>query len=227
MNSHERGVLIGMTWGDGCIKVKRHTLKNGKDTKYYEFVAGHSSKQKEYIEYKRDVFHSIIGGKKPEIHSRSFKLGQKEHTELRFSRQHKYFKLLHHWVYPYGKKTYSRRALDYLNPRGIAFWYMDDGGLAKNKNKQGEISSYEMRFFTYCSEEEIDTIIKYFYEVWGVQGKKRFYKKNKSWNLVFNTKSSKKLELLIKPYMIESMYYKLPSNWVTRERDTLMGDDIV
>ena len=216
MNSHDRGVLIGMILGDGCIKPKRTVLKDGTPTVYYEFVAGHSSKQEAYITHKRDVFHSIMGGKLPKIHSRNFMLGGKEHTELRFSRQHKYFKLLYNWTYPKGRKTYSRRMLDYLNPKGIAFWFMDDGSIHKNKNKLGNVSSVEMRISTYCTEQEVDCLIEYFKSVWNIVAKKRHHKKGDSWYLAFNTQESKKLELLIQPYMTESMYYKLPSTWLTR-----------
>jgi hypothetical protein len=231
MNSHDRGVLIGMVWGDGCIKPKPTLLKNDVKTTYYEFVAGHSSKQAAYIEYKRNVFHSIMGGKCPKIHSRDFMLGEKQHTELRFSRQHKYFKLLHRWMYPDNKKTYTRRILDYLNPKGIAFWYMDDGSLSKNVRKNGNISSVEARLHTYCPEEQADTILDYFRDTWGIEGKKRLHKKSGTYSIAFNTEASKKLELLIKPYMTKSMYYKLPSTWVTRAQSTLVeqskGEDIV
>ena len=222
MNATKRGILMGMVWGDGCIKPKRHTLKTGKKVTYYEFVIGHSSKQKEYIEAKRDRFHSIFGGKKPKISSRSFKLKgyETEHTELRFSRQHKYFSTLYHWCYPKGKKTYTRKALDYLNPEGIAYWLMDDSGLSKKKRKDGSTIPSEMRLFTYCSEEEVEVIVKYFFEVWGIQGKKRFYKKDSKWNVVFNMENSKKLELLVKDFFVPSMFYKLPSNWSTRAQDT-------
>ena len=228
MNSHTRSILIGMVWGDGCIKPKLHTLKDGKETKYYEFVVGHTSKQEAYITHKRDVFHSQMRGKEPKLYRRKFLLNGTEHEEIRFSRQHKYFALLYRWMYPYGKKTYTRRILDYMNASSIAYWYMDDGGVSKAKRKDGTVSSVEMRLATYCSEEETDIIIAYFSEVWDIAVKKRLHKKTNKWYLAFNTKESKKLEVVIHPYIIDSMKYKLPSNYVTRAQDTLiMGEDIV
>jgi recombination protein RecA len=203
-----------MVWGDGCLKLKQRG--------YVEFVIGHTEKQREYIEHKQKILHSIFGGKLPKISERKFELGGKEHTELRITKQHPYFRYLHRKCYSKDrKKWYTRQALDYLNPEGIAYWYMDDGGVSKNKNKvTKEVTSCEMRIATYCTEEEIDTIITYFKEVWEIQGKKRYHKKSGKWYLVFNTKESKKLELLIKPYIIPSMEYKLPSKWVPRVQDT-------
>lgn len=220
MNATQRGILIGMLWGDGCIKHKIHTKKSGEKSDYYEFVIGHSSIQKEYIEYKRDVFHSMMGGKRPNICSREFKLAGKTHTELRFGKQHNYFSTLYRWVYPYGKKTYTRKALDMVSAAGLAFWYMDDGGLSKAKRGDGTISSASMTLATYCSSDEMDVLCSYFDEVWGLKVSRRHHKKTGRWYIAFNTENSKKLELIIKPFMHSSMLYKLPSTWVTRVRDT-------
>lgn len=221
MNSTQRGILVGMIWGDGSLK-----LKQGD---YVEFACGHTDKQREYIKHKLEVFHSIMGGKKPKLCERVFELAGKQHTELRFSRQHKYFRYLHRKMYSKDrKKYYTRDSLDYLNPQGIAYWYQDDGGISKNKNKEsGKVTSCEMRIATYCSEPEIDVIIDYFKDVWDIQGKKRFHKKSSKWYLAFNTKESKKLELLIKPWIIPSMEYKLPSKWVPRVPSPQVGEDIV
>ena len=216
MNSYNRGVLIGMVLGDGCIHPKRHILKNGEKKIYHELSIKHSKKQEAYLEHKRDLFHSIMGGRPPNIRRTVTKLGNRQHDMVQFSKQHKYFTLLYRWIYPNNKKTYTRRVLDYLNPQGIALWYKDDGTLIKCKNKAGKVSSVEMRICTFCSSEEADTILEYFNEVYGILAKKRHCKKTDAYYIAFNTKESKQLELLIKPYMTESMYYKLPSKWVTR-----------
>lgn len=218
MNSTTRGVLIGMIWGDGCLKLHRHTKKDGNVSVYCEFAAGHSSKQKDYIEFKRNRFHSLMGGKIPKICTRTFKLKgyETDHTELRFSKQHKYFKVLHRWIYPKGKKVYTRRILDMMNDEGLAFWYMDDGGLSKSKRPDGTVTSVEMRLFTYCTKEEAEIIVSYFKDTYNVTGRLRKYNKNQSYNVVFNTTEAKKLELIMKPYMADSMLYKLPSKWLPR-----------
>lgn len=219
MNSYKRGVLIGMLWGDGCLKLKKHTKIDGSISNYTEFVIGHSSKQEEYIKCKRDKFHSIMGGKIPKIHSRNFYLGSQLHTELRFSRQHKYFNILHRWMYPNGKKQYTRFLLDMMNEEGLAYWYQDDGCLDKKKRKDGTISSVEMRIYTYCSEKEADIIIEYLKDTYNIVARKRKYRKKEQYNIVMNTLNAKKFELLIKDYVVPSMMYKLPSKWV-HERPT-------
>lgn len=216
-----------MLLGDGCLKPKPHVLKDGKKTNYYEFVVCHSTKQKEYFEYKLDLFHSIMGGKKPKISFYKGKLGE----SLRFSRCHKMFRFFHKKLYSNnGKKVFIREVLNTLTPEAIALWYMDDGGIIRNYNTQGGVSSFTMRLFTYCSFEEALTISNYFHEVYDILPKILKYGKKDQYNVVFNTKQGLKLASLLSPYVVGSMQYKLPS-YDTRVLDTLTskveGEDIV
>jgi hypothetical protein len=215
MNSTKRGILYGIALGDGSL----HKRKEGNCTLQFT----HSEKQKDYAEYKAKKVNSLLGGKKNQVNWYTTRTPYGKITYGKYGKSHKYCNQMRRVLYPYGKKTYTRKVLDFLNPEGIAFWYMDDGGLSKSfrKHKEtGEITgcSCEMRFSTYCTLEEIECIIEYFKEVWGIQGKQRYSKKHGTYYLAFGSKESKKLELLIKPYIIESMYYKLPSNWVHERR---------
>ncbi len=223
MNLNKRSLLLGMLLGDGCLKQKHHVQKDGTQSVYYEYVLAHSSKQKEYLEYKRNIFHSIMGGKLPNI---SY---EQRTNSFRFSRCHKLFRLFHKTLYSKNNKKYfSDKVFRYLTPQAIAIWYMDDGGLSKSKWKD-KISSCEMRLYTYFSEEEADRAIQYFKEKWDIKVKKRHYMNRGQYNLIFNTTESKKFEQLIMDYIIPTMKYKLPSQNITRALDTLKSesDDIV
>lgn len=226
MNKNFRALIYGMLIGDGCLKRKFHTQKNGEQSIYYEFVIAHSHKQKEYLEYKRDLFHSLIGGKLPKINYERTSLG---YDAYRFSRCHKVFRLFHKTLYSNNNKKYlTRKVLDRLNPEAIAIWYMDDGGLKRSFRTDGSVSSCQTMLSTYCSEQEADIIISYFSEVWGITALKKFHKKSQSWYIVFNTKAGFQFEKLVQPYIIPSMEYKLPSKIITRAPDpSFEGDDIV
>lgn len=210
-----------MLLGDGCLKPKPHTLKDGTKTVYYEYVVCHSTKQQSYIEHKLKLFHSLIGGKIPKLSYGTSMINGIIYTHVRFSRCHKMFRLLHRKLYCNNNKKYiSRDILDYLSPQALALWYMDDGTLSKNKRDDGSIRSVEMRICTYFSEIEADIVCRYFNEVWNILPHKRKYSKTDQHLIIFNTKESKKFELLIRPYIINSMMYKLPSNWITRVPET-------
>lgn len=217
---NKKAILLGMLLGDGCLKTKTHVKQDGSISKYYEYVIAHSVKQEEYLEYKKSLFHSAVGGKLPKT------VREPRTDSKRFSRCHKSFRLLHKLLYSNNdKKYFTRKVLDYLTPETIAIWYMDDGCLTCNKNKFGRVSSYEMRIYTYFSEIEAETVREYFLDVWGISPKKRKYNKTGQFNIVFNTSESKKLEALIQDFIIESMRYKLPTTIISQERETSERDD--
>lgn len=210
-----------MLLGDGCLKRKFH-----KDSIYYEYVLCHSIKQEVYLNYKRNLFHSIVGGKLPKI---NYETNSKGYDSCRFSRCHRAFRLFHKTLYSKdNKKYFSDKVFRYLTPQSIAFWYMDDGGISKNIYS-GKVTSIEMRFYTYFSEEEADRAISYFKTTHDISVKKRHYMKRGQWNLVLNSKESIKLTKLIDEYVIPEMKYKLPSLNFTRALDPTanVGDDIV
>lgn len=218
MKINKRSMLLGMLLGDGCLKTKTHIKKDEEKSIYYEYVLAHSYKQLDYLKYKLNIFHSIMGGKRPKI------VYEKRTNSYRFSRCHKLFRMFHRTLYSNNNKKYfTDKVFRYLTPHSIAIWYMDDGGISRNYNKNNKLSSCEMRLYTYFSEDEANRAIKYFYDKWNIKVKKRKYTNKQQWNLIFNTKESIKFEQLIEEYIIPSMKYKLPSYNITRVLDTPSG----
>ena len=86
MNNKTRAVLYGMAIGDGSISY-RTRLKDGK-YKYIEsaLTIAHGPKQKEYLEYKRDLIHSLMGGVKINIRKNTHKIGDKEYNTYSFGK---------------------------------------------------------------------------------------------------------------------------------------------
>jgi hypothetical protein len=229
MNKEFRGKLIGTLLGDSSI----HFARDGNGI--FQFT--HQEKQKDYAEFKSSVVCKGLKRQNRTPNKYTTVTAYGEVTYFKFQISHKYMNFLHRVVYNnVGKKYFTRKVLNYLTPEGVAWWYMDDGGvsLGNNKDKFGNTRPHkpvEMRISTYFSEEEADTVIAYFSEVWGIQAKKRFAKKTSSYYMAFSTKESYKLEELIAPYILPYFQYKLPSYHSPRVQDTLVekskGDDIV
>ena len=216
MNSIDRGALVGMSIGDGSLtyRVRYNKDKNGEAKYKYidsSLIIGHSIKQKEYCEHKRDKVHSIFGGKKNKLSRVKHTLSNnKTYQGVRFQKTAKYFRTLHRRLYnEEGKKYITRKVLNYLTPEGIAYWFMDDGSGSVNKNKEGKVTSIFARISTYVSEEEADTIIEYFKEEWDLDCRKGYCKKTGLYLHRFNTNAFVKLANLIEPYIIPSMRYKI------------------
>jgi len=196
MNRRERALLIGMSIGDGYINAKS------------ELRIKHSSSQREYLGYKADLLKKIFSGKCNIVdYDVTLKANGKTYQQSRILKSNKYFKQIRGWLYRDGKKVLNRRILDMLSPESLAIWYMDDGSMGRNKNKQGRVSSVYTMLNTQCSSEEADTIIEYFKDVHGIQSVKGFSKG--AYIVRFNTKASHDFIALIERYIVPSMKYKI------------------
>jgi len=207
MNKTDRGILYGMLFGDGNL----YTATNNFGVKYTKLTIGHSPKQRGYLEHKCDLLHSALGGKKPKIYEyESFnKTANKKYTNLQTVKTNKYFRQMHSLVYASGTKKYTRQTLDYLTDHGLALWFMDDGHGKEFINKLGKIHGYQVQVSTYCSEEEAVVIKTWFEDVYKISPKFDIDKRNNLYSLRFNTADSQTFRDIVRPYIIESMLYKL------------------
>lgn len=226
MNKEEKSLLLALSLGDGSISLRRNN-----EQKIYTACLQiiHSESQIEYLKFKRNLLQKIIGGYEIKISEFKPTTGYRASKSFRINKAHKYFRLLHRWLYSNdGKKEYTRKILNRLTPQGLAIWYMDDGCGKKRKDKNGNVTSISCHLSTYCSEQEADAIIKYFSEVWNITWKKKFHKRPALWYLDMSVEESKKFEELIKDHVIPSMQYKLPSFYFGKSAEpSLTGDDIV
>ena len=140
MDSNTRGLLVGMSLGDGYIQV-RNRLQSGK----YPYIAAsmqvkHSVAQTEYCEHKASLLR-IATGRKCELKFYQATAAGKQYQQAQFMFSHSYLRILWNWLYKHGQKVYSEQILSYLTPHGIAIWYMDDGTGRVNRNKLNIITS--------------------------------------------------------------------------------------
>ena len=109
MTKDQKSILIALVIGDGTLR------KPNRGSVQLEI--GHSIKQKEYIKYKSDLLHSILGGNKPNLHYRVSNMGTKT---VRIFKTHRYFRVIRRWLYKDNKKVISRNILDKLTPQALA-----------------------------------------------------------------------------------------------------------
>ena len=206
MTKDEKSLLLAMSLGDGSISLRKYN--NKISTAVLQIT--HTEAQIEYLKHKSKIINSIVGGKECSINLFKPTQGYKAKPSFRINKGHKYFKLLHRWLYSVqGKKYISKNILKRLTPEGIAIWYMDDGCLGKRKNKEGRITSFKCNLATYCTSEEADNIIEFFLSVYGVEWKKRLHKG--SYYLETNSSNCHKFISIVEPYIIDCMKYKTPN----------------
>jgi hypothetical protein len=202
MNRRNRGILVGMSLGDGYL-----STRGGSHSLHIE----HSVRQLPYLEHKAARLLSIFGGKPRTVYRRS-RLDKRTnvvYNQCSIAKGNKYFGYLRKRIYPHGAKRYTRQVLDYLTPEGIAIWYMDDGNCKLYTSKRtGRISCCQTYLATHCSKEEADILLTYFKEVWDISFK-AYARKDSSYILCANTAASRQFVALIRKYVIPSMAYKL------------------
>lgn len=227
MNKKQRGILYGMSFGDGGI----YLLKDqSKETA--RMTIGHSPKQREYLEYKNQLLLSIFGGKLTNINEYTSlnKKMNKEYTNLQLCRTEKYFRQMHRVLYATGQKIYTGQVLDYITDHGLALWYMDDGSGVVCRNNKGSICGCMTRIATYCSKDEAELIKDWFKSKYNLDCKFDIDKRNNKYSIRFNTQDSRKFVDIVYPYIIPIMMYKVEHVEKYNPRvpsPSFEGDDIV
>lgn len=200
-NKESRNLLIALLLGDGTI------CSNNV------FKLAHCEAQKDYLEWKIKQLNDAgirNNGIKSYIKTRGYNIGVPVvYTQLNVI---PFIKVLRRVVYKEKKVIGNRKLLNRLDARGIAIWYMDDGHINIRKDKSGRPMGFYIKIATCEPREEVQVIIDYFKEVWGIN----FYmfhegKKEDSYSLCCGTKEGLKFISLVKPYVsqVPSMMHKI------------------
>lgn len=107
-----------------------------------------------------------------------------------------------------GSRRIKREALDLLGPRGLAWWYVDDGFKQKRRNGGQETMVFSTQGFP---REDIDTAVSWFREHYGPSSA------GKDGVIRLAARASRKLAREIASYLPPEARYKLP---------TIQGEDL-
>lgn len=211
ITKESRNLLIALLLGDGTISSN------------FVFKLAHCAEQKDYLEWKVKQLnnHGIKNnGIKSYIKTRGYNTGAPVYyTQMSII---PFIKVLRRVFYKEKKIVENRKLLNRLDAMGIAIWYMDDGHINLRKDSNGRPMGFYIKISTCEPKEEVQVIIDYFKEVWGIN----FYmfhegKKEDSYSLCCGTKEGLKFISLVKPYVeqIPSMQYKVQYDLSQRVRN--------
>jgi hypothetical protein len=178
-------VLIGKYLGDGSITKKGHVM------------VGHSGKQDFYVRHLASKF-----GNRP-VHRGTVTLEGKKHSVSRC-------RILAKRIWPdfplEAKKVISEWLLDNLNPIAIAYWYMDDGTLARAHNGR--------QFPLFCSEsfsqEDCLRICERLLVEWGLHTWLKKEKWGYGYRIALKDESLERFFGYVAPYLLPQFAYKIP-----------------
>lgn len=207
LSKEQKSLLIGLLLGDGTISSN------------YVFKLSHSEAQREFLQWKVDLlnkFNIKNNGIKEYISKCGYNIGKNVlYSQMSLNPT---IKALRRTIY-IPKKTITRRLLNWLNPLGIAVWYMDDGCINVNTSKQRSSIQHTIKIATCVDEPTINIIIQYFLEVWNI--KFRPFKEGKgTFSIASSTEEDcKKFIEIVKPYIeqVPSLLYKIRDNFTKEE----------
>ena len=190
----QREILVGLLLGDG------HLQKNGLE---YRFIWGQGQTHLEYAQSVYEIWAPLCLS--PPNASRSAAILQ------RFSSLSlQIFRFYARLFYPGKTKRIRGSICRYLTPRGLAYWYMDDGS---RKSKQSKGLILNTQGFT---EGECETLCQCLENKWGISCWPRPQRDYKTgvlrvyYQIYISGYSFEKMESLIGPYLLEGMRYKWP-----------------
>lgn len=206
MNGTSRAILLGMVFGDGYIQ------PNSRGCNSATLVVRHSTKQKEYADYKAQLVTNVLGGKRPQL--RFF--DNNGFPGCEFAKTNSYLRVLRSWLYNDGKKKLSPY-IDWLTPEGLAIWYMDDGGLGKKK-RNGKIHAIDLFINCHTELTEAYLICEAIMRKFAVQFKPHL--NNGKYRIRCGTIEARKFAQIVAPFIHGSMMYKLaiPENSTSARR---------
>lgn len=182
VTERQREILIGCILGDA------HIQKLGK------IIIEQSAKQEDYLLWKYSELKNLCYPAKPAKIIRIDKRNNKKYySNVFYLRQ--YFRPWREIFYQGSKKVFPDNLL--LTPLFVAVWYMDDGCFSKEK------STISIEGF---DGENRNKVQKAFYEQLHIETAI-----GKSKKLVIRKKTQNKFYDLIRPYIVPSMEYKIPS----------------
>lgn len=192
----QKQYIFGTLMGDGSI------IRSGKQTRGFHLNVGHCEKQLELLEFGKNTLGELIQQKLyKRTDPRNGKIFYKFDTI-----QHKEFEFFEHLFYDNRIKVVRKEFYDYLTPFSIAIWDMDDGSIDPKRRKS---MSLHTECFTVEENQMLSDIIKDKFNISSKVSQTNRKNGKKYYHLTFNKENSIKLTNLIKPYILDSMKYKL------------------
>lgn len=189
----QKEMIIGTLLGDGCI-----TPHGGKN-KSYRLTISHCEKQKDLVLTKKAILGNFVNNVRKKIDKRG------NSTMYEFTTvTHNEFKFYYDLFYNNGKKEIKDSLINYITPRSLAFWIMDDGSFDKRK--------FTSRLHTEGFNEAENIKLQSFLKA-GFNVKSKVCKYNRNGKeycyISINKENTIKLSKIVEEYFVDCMKYKI------------------
>lgn len=198
-------VIYGGLLGDSSLSHPNRAL--------WGICFGHSSKQRQYLEFKHEVLSSMLVSEISEYQT-EFQSGTQQMCRFRASGNAAVTSTLASTgLWSGGRKTITADFLNLIDPLGLAVWYGDDGSLSEHQCKDGTISRHITLNTQGYTSAENELLAGWLRWKWGVRARVRqqYNKKRQVHYFVLyldNEATNKFLSIL--PGALPGVGYKFP-----------------
>jgi len=194
LSSTQREVLVGLLLGDACLETQ-----NGGRT--YRLKIEQSTRQQAYVDHLHSLFREWVLTP-PRVRTTCASNGSVTENVAFQTVSHSAFRFYSQQFYAGGPKRVPELIHHWLTPRGLSYWFMDDGSVKSSQSK-GVI------FNTHCfSQQDVERLARCLSDRFGLQVTPR--RQSDGVQLYVSGHSYETFSALVDPYLIEEMRYKLP-----------------
>ena len=194
----QKEILVGTLLGDACISCSKRPHPT------YNIKFEHTYSKLEYIDHLYNIFEPFVGTS-PQI--RNMADGRRFVWFITY--RHKAFEFYYNQFYPLVRNTNTRRKrvpkniYQLLTPRGLAYWFMEDGTF-----KQQSLTKKSYLFSTQCfslnDQKKLQQVLRKKFEIYA-----DIHKDKNSYRLYILAHSNDTFLQQIREYIHPKFKYKL------------------
>ncbi|GIV18325.1 MAG: hypothetical protein KatS3mg023_0076 [Armatimonadota bacterium] len=182
----QREVLVGLLLGDGHLE----TQNEGRT---YRLKVEQNEKHQPYVQHLYELFQAwVLTPPQPKKEGKWW-FQTISHGAFRFYAQQ---------FYREGRKAVPKIIHRLLKPRGLAYWFMDDGSIKDTHSRAVVLNTQSF------SREDVARLAQVLSEKFALEAYLR--RQREGYQIVIAGRSLQRFLDLIEPYLIPEMRYKLP-----------------
>jgi hypothetical protein len=194
LSSMQREVLVGLLLGDACLE----TQNRGRT---YRLKIEQCARQEAYVDHLYSLFREWVLTP-PGARAKRASNGSVT-TNLAFQTvSHSAFRFYAQQFYAGGRKRVPELIHHWLTPRGLSYWFMDDGSLKSSQSKSVILN-------THCfDQQEVERLALCLRDHFGLEAAPR--RQPDGLQVYVSGRSFEIFSAMVDPYVIAEMRYKLP-----------------
>lgn len=187
----QQEVVIGTLLGDGRLESRS---KNGSA----RLRVHHAHSQYDFLMWKYNIFRNVVTRKPWQVTWKGSLTGNIYKAWFFHTKTLKDLQLFHQLFYPAGKKIIPKNIGNFLTPRTLATWFMDDGCATGTR----------IILNTQCFPVDQQAILQqWLREQLNIET--TLHKDRLTYRLGMNPVNAKRFRDTIRPYIVPSMQYKI------------------